>query len=142
MIWTMEPTAKKLEDVETKVGNVGSTDLQSQVNALNSKFATPISATNISSKLSGVTAKYIKIGQVVIVFATFKANKEILSTDNLFTLPIPLGWEQAVIPIADKQSGLGDGNVIYIRNTGECRLFCGLQAGKSINASGAYICES
>lgn len=36
MIWTMEPTAKKLEDVETKVGNVGSTDLQSQVNALSS----------------------------------------------------------------------------------------------------------
>lgn len=79
---------------------------------------------------------------MVVVFVVFQATSEITASDTLFKLPIPFGSSQAVIPIADAQTGLGDGNVIYIRSNGECRLFAGLQAGKSINASGAYISAS
>lgn len=59
MIWTMKPTAKKLEDVETKVGNVGSTDLQSQVTTLNNKVGN-VGSTDLQSQVNALNSNLAK----------------------------------------------------------------------------------
>ena len=108
--------------------------------APNAKTTDLNEATNISGNLSNVDARYLKIGRLVVAHLRFTVSTAVDGNTTLFVLPNPLNSEQAVIPMANANTGIGDGNVIYIRNNGECRAFGGLQAGMSINATGSYIC--
>lgn len=79
MIWTMEPTAKKLEDVETKVGNVGSTDLQSQVTTLNNKVGN-VGSTDLQSQVNTLNSN-------IAVKTIYDANKVVIrQSGNTFVL--------------------------------------------------------
>lgn len=125
---------------ETK-GNFLS-DVNSSINSLNNSLTQCLLPTDISSKITIRAGGYIKVGHIVILNLQFTIVNAVTSSDDLFTLPWPLGGNQAAIPLANYNSGLDTGGILYIRDNGIARLYQGASGGTSLNASGCYISRS
>lgn len=135
----INPTPKQtdVDLLDSKIGNVGSTDLQAQITSLNSNFTTVENLSGTSK--TTVSGQYLKVGRLVIICATVTVN-EAISANEVILTGAPAG--NAHLPIVGFKHASGERGTAYLCRTDDSNARILANDALPVGAyvfSGAYL---